>query len=221
MSFISDETNASMRKELELWVSIMSGDNIDLKRAVFNKSTFALNMYSLLPSEVGEKTAQELKEWWGEAKTTVDIKTIICSPMKVDGTPRNWSCGEFGSRWCDVIINRRLVRISFSSRKYNTIPTNLPDKNYIIEIDPSDSEVMTDEQIKIDKKSKVCMGCGYFVKTLKTECCGERYCNKECYEEDRENHLTRCAIAREMVAKKQKKKEEKKAIARMFENNFC
>jgi hypothetical protein len=192
----------AMAKELEMWVTMMSGNNNLLKPLIVKKTVFCINQYTLMSGHVGHIVAFDLKAWWGEKATGDELMEIMSSPMKVDGSPRNWSVGEFGSRWCDVIINRRLTRVSFQSRKFNRMPDNMPHKDYIIELDASDSCVLTDEEIKADKKKKVCAGCGYFTKTMKASCCGDRYCSDECYKENKKEHLEKCETARQYVADK-------------------
>jgi hypothetical protein len=202
--FLSEEKVSPMRKELEMWVSMIHSDNESLYESVWEKTEMRFNKYQCDPREVGEETAQEIKEWEDDLET-IDAMEELCEtyPTKVDGTPHGWSCGCFGSRWCDVIINRRLCRVAFSSRKFNKLPAGIDSQmNYVLSIDASASEVLSDEEIKAHKKSKVCVGCGNFGKTMKSDCCGERYCDQACYKEDYAEHLKRCAIARKMKAEK-------------------
>jgi len=202
-----DETLHAMRNELKSWVAIMSGDNIQLKKSLTSKTLFCINPATLDKREVGEETATELKAWWDASATIEEMKAILQTKMEVDGTPRNWSSGWMGSRWCDVIINRRLTRISFTSRKFNKMPQNHPTKNYIVSLDASDSRVLTDKEIKADKKKKVCAGCGSFTKTMKTDCCGERYCDEACWKEDYAEHRKRCEKSKKFYEGKKSDRE--------------
>ena len=210
MSVITDfqmpktETIDALRNELKTWVNMMSGDNIALRSAIVRKTLFCINQHTLDEREVGKEKATALRAWWNESKTREELGEILQTKMAVDGTPRNWSSGFMGSRWCDVIINRRLTRVAFTSRKFNRMPSNMPHKDFMIELDASDSRVMTDAQIKADKKNKVCVSCGEFGKTMKTECCGERYCDNACWKEDYEPHRARCEVAKKQYEEKQK-----------------
>ena len=206
-----DETLNAMRNELKSWVNMMSGDNIELKKNLTRKTLFCINPHTLDEREVGKETAEELKAWWNASATIEEMKAILQTKMAVDGTPRNWSAGWMGSRWCDVIINRRLTRIAFTSRKFNKMPSNTPTKDYMIELDASGSRVMTDAEIKKDKKKKVCAGCGSFTKTMKTDCCGERYCDDECWKEDYAEHRKRCEKSKKFYEEKKSAREAKEA----------
>ena len=195
--FVSKDKSAEMSKELEFWIDMMSSGVLQLVSAIVKKTIFTINPYSFDSNEVGEEIADNMSVWWDEKATGDEMKAVLQTKMKIDGTPRNWSCGDMGSRWCDVIINRRLTRVSFISRKHDKFPANLPaDKDFMIELDATDSWVMTDAEIKKDKKKKVCVYCGEFGKTIKSACCGERYCNETCYKEGGEEHKERCEIAR-------------------------
>lgn len=197
MPFIDAERSAVLRKELEFWTDMMSSGVPQLVGAIVKKTIFAINPYSFDENEVGEETALAMREWWGEKATGDEMKAILQTKMKIDGTPRNWSCGDMGSRWCDVIINRRLTRVAFISRKHDRFPDNAPpEKEYLIELDATASRVMTDAQIKKDKKKKVCAYCGEFGKMMKSACCAERYCDEECYKNGFKEHKEKCEIAR-------------------------
>lgn len=196
MPFIDAERSAVLRKELEFWTDMMSSGVPQLVGAIVKKTLFAINPYSFDENEVGEETALAMRKWWGEKATGDEMKAILQTKMKIDGTPRNWSCGDMGSRWCDVIINRRLTRVSFISRKHNRFPNNAPEKDYMIELDATASRVMTDAEIKKDKKRKVCAYCGEFGKMMKSSCCAERYCDEECYKNGFKEHKEKCEIAR-------------------------
>ena len=191
-----------MRKELEMWISMIYSDNEKLSELMCDKTDYLFNKYQCDSREVGEETAQELAAWEDDSETLEAMTNAWETyPTKVDGTPHGWSC--YGTRRCDVIINRRLCRITFLSRKFNELSAGTPsDINYVLSIDASASKVMSDAEIKAHKKKKECVGCGSFCKTMKADCCGERYCDQACYKEDYAEHLKRCAIARKMKAEK-------------------
>jgi hypothetical protein len=103
-----------MRKELETYVKVLNANP-----ALMMKTTsIQLNRHTLLPEEVGEKQAKEIKQWWDDKKTDDAIRSFIFKRNhKVNGKIDNWNAGGFGSRWADTKMNGRLVRIAFYSKK--------------------------------------------------------------------------------------------------------
>ena len=196
--FISKDKIERMTQELITFDSMISSDNIRLKNSVTDKTRFVINPDTLDPREVGTKKANELTQWWNDYNTKIEIKSILTKPKKVDGNPNNWSVGCFGSRWCDVVINKRLTRVGFHSRTFDEFPHSAdPTKNYLVTFDASASHIMTDDEIKKYKKSKKCYECGAIGKMKTSECCGKNYCDSECYEKDKEDHLKRWEKAKE------------------------
>jgi hypothetical protein len=114
--------------------------------------TKELETYLLLFSkecQIWEMTATliENTRWGRDSKTINDIMLYIGTHRKVDG--KDWSCGSFGSRWADTVVNGKMVRICFYSKKLN--PTefdSIPeDKKYKFVID-----VIND--LKAEKRKK-------------------------------------------------------------------
>ena len=101
-------------KELETYVKVLNANPLLIMR----KTSVQLNGHTLIPEEVGEKQAKEIKKWWDDEKTSEAITAFIFKRNhKVNGKIDNWSSGGFGSRWADTKMNGRLVRIAFYSRK--------------------------------------------------------------------------------------------------------
>jgi hypothetical protein len=86
---------ATLKKELETYL------------ALFHKA----------PPTMMDKTAFiiDSNEWGRSRFTGNEIFEYIRTHTKVDG--EEWCCGSFGSRWADTVINGKLVRLAFTSRK--------------------------------------------------------------------------------------------------------
>jgi hypothetical protein len=217
MSYQNYDIVNAMRSELQLWIKLANGTNEALKTAINNKTTTLNKAFSYEKNSVGlENTADKIREWWKDPQTKIEISKFLDTPREIDGLPHNWRVNIYSDdttttttstttittfvgveRCCDVIINRRLTRIYFTSRKFKryALSEDIPDgRDYLFEFMPDQNE-LTDTEIKAHKKKKLCAGCGVFGKTMKTECCGERYCGMECWRGDWVEHRKKCDVA--------------------------
>jgi hypothetical protein len=90
-------TIAILAKELETYLALFGED--------------CVKMWGLTATFIDDN------RWGRNAKTGEDIMLYIGTHRKVDG--KDWSCGSFGSRWADTVINGKMVRIAFYSKKMN------------------------------------------------------------------------------------------------------
>jgi len=129
----------TLKKELETYLKILR----NRPREMMERTFILLNPHTIEPAEVGDKMAEEIRNWWND-----ETKDKVCVWMdtnehKCNGKYGNWSCGWLGSRWADCDINGRRCRLAFYSRKHN--PTSLQNieestgkkYDYAIMIDPT------------------------------------------------------------------------------------
>ena len=84
-----------------------------------NELEVYLALFAKHPSLMEDKTCILIEEsdWGRSAKTQKELGEFLCTHNKVDG--RQWSVGEFGSRWARPVINGRKCQIAFYSKKSN------------------------------------------------------------------------------------------------------
>ena len=96
-----------------------TNDNMEQKLATLTKELETyLALFRKAPPTMIEKTAFVINgdsEWVSERFTGNEIYEYIRTHTKVDG--KDWSCGEFGGRWADAVINGKMVRLCFTSKK--------------------------------------------------------------------------------------------------------
>jgi len=107
---------------------------LELYLAIFKLSPKKMVNDSIIMVE----STKDDKEWSDDDSTAYQIYTYIMTHSKVDG--KDWSCGEFGSRWADTIINGRQCILSFYSKKFNPDQFMDTDKKYKIIITPEQSK---------------------------------------------------------------------------------
>ena len=65
-----------------------------------------------------DKYEKETVDWWQNRYTTIALLEFLETKKKVNG--KEWSCGFMGSRWADVTLNGKSIRLAFYSRKGDT-----------------------------------------------------------------------------------------------------
>ena len=99
--------------------STSTTDKMDAKLAMLSKELETyLALFRKSPPTMMEKSAFLIEdtEWGKDRFTHNELFEYIRGHSKVDGN--DWCCGEFGNRWADTIINGKMVRLVFTTRKF-------------------------------------------------------------------------------------------------------
>ena len=129
----TDELN-SLKKELEAYF-------IDLKRdfdTTMFKNTIAI-LNGALQGEI-TKVWNACTTWFNDKKTKFEfIEFMRTNKHMVNGEEKQWSCGEFGSRWLDITINGYYCRVAFYSKVNNPewFTKQFSKNDYILMLDPT------------------------------------------------------------------------------------
>jgi hypothetical protein len=83
-----------------------------------------------------DKDQKEIKRWFKSCETMKAMADFLLNPANQVVNGKKWSSGGFGSRWIDIRLNGKNVRIGFYSRKSNptsfeTVPAR---KDYMLNI---------------------------------------------------------------------------------------
>ena len=108
------------RKELKVYLKLLK---LNPRHMIEDRTFIALNPHTLNPCEVGEKEANDIKNWWNAETQNKVCIWLDTNDHKCNGKFGNWSCGDMGSRWADCEINGRNCRLAYYTRKYN--PTTI------------------------------------------------------------------------------------------------
>ena len=121
----------SLTKELEAYF-------IDLKRD-FHTTMFK-NTSVILIDALQDEINKTRTTWFYDKKTKFEIIEFMrTNKHLVNGEEKQWSCGQFGSRWLDITINGYYSRVAFYSKVYNPewFTEKFSEIDYILMIDPT------------------------------------------------------------------------------------
>jgi hypothetical protein len=124
------------RKELTVFLNLLNKDTGSFIR---NHVGIIINPWSLDANEVGEKAAENNKNWWVENnKTCFDFtQWLFSGKHRING--KSWCNGNMGSRWADIDCNGKRCRVAFYNKeKIQKMGFDGIDKthNYLLMVEP-------------------------------------------------------------------------------------
>ena len=104
------DTNEGKRTELQNYLKLARRN-----RSFISSST---EIAMAIPKHMGDPNDDDNKvNYYGTMFSF--ISRMMSEDMKVNGKEGQWSCGCFGSRWCDFEMGDFAVRVAFYSKKYS------------------------------------------------------------------------------------------------------
>ena len=127
-NMMSEQRHNQLRKELATYTKCVKGN--------FMRFLALTDLITYCGSQLDSDSCAPVPQEVLNQVTKDFLDLLIEGDMRIDGKMNNWSCGSFGSRWCDMSAKKyglSYIRVAFYSRKFDKLPL-LVEKPFYISI---------------------------------------------------------------------------------------